>query len=290
MRRDPSSSDGLGGSWPQVSTDGMSGPRYWIASCTLAWSSRTVVVPTRCGRSNTLCRVGLRRSASISATRWPAWARATARLAATVDLPSEADGEVTTQQMLVRSTPRKAKFVRSFRNASATGGSRLVGNRERLLVRLERRDRADHRGLGRGLQLLGALERAVEELPQKGQAQTRASGREAGRGRRSAWSGAGSARVGRRAGSTRLTRRAEPLWSSGTVVDEGAGDAVGEPLGPGRVRVLDAAARSGACRELARHGSLPAAAGDVNGWGSRRRADSAVVRDSRIWANDFTSC
>src|SRR6266545_317995 len=92
MRRDPSSSDGFGGAWPEVSTAGSPGPGCCMASWTPAWSRRTVVVPTRCCRPKSLCSDGRRRSASTTATCWPAWARAMARLAATVDLPWAADG------------------------------------------------------------------------------------------------------------------------------------------------------------------------------------------------------
>ena len=62
---------------------------------------------------------GRRRSPSIRVTGWPPTARAAARLAAMVDLPSPCCGLVTTMTRGGLSTSMKARLVRSLRNASA---------------------------------------------------------------------------------------------------------------------------------------------------------------------------
>ena len=197
-------------------------------------------------------------------------------------------GEVIDAANAVRSTPRKAKLVRSFRNASAAAVRGCSSNRDGLLDRLERRDRADHREPGRRLQLLRAPDRAIQEVAQEGQPDAEHQAEEEAKdevqpGPRSDGSG------GREGGLDQADPQAEPLCSSGTASMKARATLLVSRFARAGIGILDLQIdqqRVGdglgmdLCLQLARG----------SGWGSRRRAVSAVARDSRIWANDLTSC
>ncbi len=92
----------------------------------MAWGSvtspmSTAVRPGVSGTSSISSMWGRRRSPPTSTTRSPDWAKAMARLTATMVLPSAGDGLVTCTTRTWRSTPRNLTAVRSRRNASAAG-------------------------------------------------------------------------------------------------------------------------------------------------------------------------
>ncbi|MBT9154741.1 MAG: hypothetical protein DDT39_01420 [Firmicutes bacterium] len=88
MREEPSTSAGFGGMGPEVITRKLGTPtsRRAISGATLCVSK--LVRPTGLLSLKILCKVGRRRSASISTTLLPVWAKAIAKLAVVVDLPS----------------------------------------------------------------------------------------------------------------------------------------------------------------------------------------------------------
>ena len=97
MAFEPRSSLGLGGIAPDASTrrPGTSG-WSWMTSSGVTRPTSTSVRPAPSTMANESATVGRRRSPSIRVTVWPPMAIAAARLAATVDLPSDCLGLVTT--------------------------------------------------------------------------------------------------------------------------------------------------------------------------------------------------
>ena len=87
---------GLSTSWPAVMTSRFSIVVFCTACSQGVRSLSKCEKPRSRSRSKSLCKVGRRRSPSISKTRRPAWASLIARLLAEVDLPSPEYGLVTT--------------------------------------------------------------------------------------------------------------------------------------------------------------------------------------------------
>src|SRR5687767_12397800 len=120
MLADPSSSAGLGGMYPQGSTDNPLNRVDWIAW--EAWHLETIrsESPGVLWIRKCWCRAGRRRSASTTSTFAPLRARATARLAVVVVLPSPGFALVRTSARPPSEGDEKIRFVRRTRYASAT--------------------------------------------------------------------------------------------------------------------------------------------------------------------------
>ena len=88
-----------------------------IASIPVVLSSRRALKPGSLGIPNASCRVGLRRSASTSSTRFPCCAMTTAAFTAVVVLPSLGSGLVTSS--ILRSAEASKIEVANARYASA---------------------------------------------------------------------------------------------------------------------------------------------------------------------------
>src|SRR5882762_8992511 len=102
-------------------------------------------------------------SASMSSTRWVAWASATARLLATSVLPSPGPALVTTSTFAPSAADEKSTLVRIARNASAD---------ERIVEILpeQRRHEAEERQPEMRLDLVGRLDPVIEVLEEERQA------------------------------------------------------------------------------------------------------------------------
>ena len=144
MACDWSSSDGLGGIGPHVSTWRPDSAYSCRASASLTLPMSTLVVPTALSRPRRPAIRGRRRSASTRTTRWPAIAVVRARLIAVVDLPSPGRALVSTMTFCSASTSTYCMLVRSTRKASAHGvveprtssGGRLAASSLAMLPRI----------------------------------------------------------------------------------------------------------------------------------------------------------
>ena len=118
VTRDCRISVGFGGLGPLARKFSPLASWTWIASSSSAVPTSTLVSPTAPSRSSRLATRGRRRSPSTSSTLRPAWARATARLAAVTVLPSPGTALVMTRLRGCCSRSRNCRLVRSSRNAS----------------------------------------------------------------------------------------------------------------------------------------------------------------------------
>ena len=234
-----------------------------------------VVVPTRCGRPKACAGwacAGRRRPARPADRLW---ARAIARLAATVDLPSAATGEVTTQQTL----SGRHRGRRSWCGASGTPRRRRCEAGRPpgcgCLAALNGGIVPTTGAPAAASNSSGVLHRAVEELAQKGQPDPEHQAKEQPEVTFSlVWGRTGA--LGVSAGSTRLTRRARAGSATWDRPNEGAGHAVGQPLG----RAGSASSTLRSISRVSMTGSAWTFACSwlgVSGWGSSRSAASAVA-------------
>src|SRR5512143_688627 len=116
---DASSSDGLGGTGPLVTTWRPGIDDACKTSAAPAFPDRKLDSPASLAIPKTLCTRGRRRSASTIATERPSCVSAIARLVVTVDFPSSGSHDVTTTWRGARSGEASRNAVRRLLNASA---------------------------------------------------------------------------------------------------------------------------------------------------------------------------